>query len=460
MSARRGPRILVLSKNHTGRQMASPGIRAFHTARVLAEHVVGAAVTLATPSAGEVAGEDLPFRCVPYTKKAITVAAHQSDIIIGARFPFYLLPLLYTRRAVMDMFTPFVTEWIELAHWFAFDQRQDMFLDNLSRDLMVQLTLSDFILCANTRQRDLYFGMLSSLGRVTPDTYDGDRWLSKLFTLAPFGVRPDEPKPTRRVLKGVWQGINDNDTVLLWNGGIIEWYDIETLIRAMHRISRQRSDIKLFFLGTEHPDNPNPDAPKMRGLGGGTQRTAHELSRELGLLDTFVFFNYGWVDYEETVNYLCESDIGVCTYFDNLETHFSFRSRILDMLWAELPILCTQGDVWSELVTGRPLGIAVPERNEDAMVDAILRLADDRALREQCKVNLSHEKEAYRWERSLEGLIEYCSRPAGPLNKKSRLLPLATTMASSLQSKLRMSFYRRWDGIRGARPHGVSRSEQ
>ena len=437
-----GPGILVLTKTRTGRRMASPGIRAYHIARVLAESVPGARVTLATPSAAELAGASLPFRAVPHSRAAITPVARRSDIIIGSRFPLYLLPLLASKRAVLDMFTPFVTEWMELARWL--DSRRDAFLNSLTSDLMVQLILADLVLCATARQRDLCFGMLSSLGRVTPESYDDDHWLANMLLLAPFGVRPSEPKQTRRVLKGVWPGINEDDTVLLWNGTIIEWYDVETLIRAVHRISQQRSDIKLFFLGTEHPDNPG-QTPKLHGLGGGTQRSAYRLSSDLGLLDKFVFFNFDWVDYDDNANFLLEADIGVCTYFDNLETHFSFRSRLLDLLWAELPMLCTKGDVWAELVADRQLGIAVPERSQDALVDAILRLADDRAFVAQCKANLSREKENFRWENSLRGLIDYCSQPAGALHKASRLLPLATTLASSLESKLLLAVYRRWD---------------
>ena len=439
-----GPGILVLTKNHTGRRMASPGIRAYHTARVLAENVPGARVTLATPSAAELSEGSLPFRAVPHAPAAIISAARQSDIIIGSRFPLYLLPLLANKRTVLDMFTPFVTEWIQLARWWI-DFRRDTFFNSLARDLMVQMILADLVLCATTRQRDLCFGMLGSLGRVTPESYDNDHWLANMLLLAPFGVRPNEPEHTRRVLKGVWPGISETDTVLIWNGAIIEWYDVETLIRAVHRISQQRSDIKLFFLGTEHPDNPDQAAPKMHGLGGGTQRTAYQLSSDLGLLDKFVFFNFDWVDYDDTANYLLEADIGVCTYFDNLETHFSFRSRLLDLLWAEVPMLCTRGDVWADLVAGQTLGIAVPERNEDAIVDAILRLADDRGFAAQCKTNLSRAKESYRWENSLQGLIDYCSRPAAALNKASRILPLATTLASSLESKLLLAVYSRWD---------------
>ena len=421
--------------------MASPGIRAFHIARVLAENVPGARVTLATASADEIAPASFPFDVIPYAASALVKAVRESDIVIGSRYPLYLFPALYTKRVVLDLFTPYVTERMQLVKWWL---RQDVMFDPQARDLTVQLMLADFILCANLRQRDLYFGMLSSMGRVTPDVYDDDHWLAQLFALAPYGVRPGEPQHTRRVLKGVWPGIGETDTVLIWNGAIIEWYDVETLLRAIHTISQKRSDIKLFFLGTEHPDNPS-STEKMQGLGSGAQRGAYQLSKELGLLDKFVFFNFDWVDYDDTANYLCEADIGVCTYFENLETRFSFRSRFPDLLWAELPMLCTRGDTWADLVTRRPLGVAVPERNEDAIVEAILRLADDSAFREQCRANLREEKEAYRWERVLEGLVGYCSRPAERASKHGRVPLMASALGASLAANARRAWYTKRD---------------
>jgi glycosyltransferase involved in cell wall biosynthesis len=447
-----GPRILVATQHHTGRQMASPGIRAYHIARVLAENVPGAHVTLATPSAEELAEAARAFRTITYTPAALAGAVRESDIVVASRFPLSLLPLLYRRRVVLDLFSPVITESIE--HIAETAPLQDALLDSHARDLMVQMLMADLILCATPRQRNLYFGMLCAIGRVTPDVYDDDHWLTKLLALAPYGVRPGAPRQTRQVLKGVWPGISPGDTVLIWNGTIADCYDTTTLIRAMHRVSQQRSDVKLFFLGMEHPDN-QPASGRLQVLGGSSVRAAVQLCRELDVLDKSVFFNLEWVDDEDTANYLCEADVGVCTYFDNLETHFAVRSRVADLLWAELPILCTQGDAWAELVAERPLGIAVPERNESALANAILRLADDRAFTAQCKANLHREKEAYRWERTLERLVEYCGKPAEPLRKLDRAFPLATTIASSFESKLRLALYRRLDRMHypWSRPH-------
>jgi len=441
-----GVQILVLSRATVGKRMASPGIRSYQMARVLAEQVPGAAVTLAVPSSTDLASEELPFRLVAYNRRSLPGLVREQDVIIANRFPFYIIPSLYDKRLVLDLFTPLFTEWMEIATGFYHGRRLTNFVALNRRNLNVQLTLADFVLFATSRQRDLYFGMLSGMGRVTPELYDHDGSLSNLFGLAPFGVRPGQPEATRRVMRGVWPGIREEDTILLWNGTIIEWYDLSSLLQAVYRLSRERDDIKLFFLGTEHPDSG--DAPALRGLGAGMTLRAIAMCEEFGILDKFVFFNFDWVDYDDTANYLLEADIGVCTYFNNLETRYAFRSRVLDLLWAELPIICTRGDVLAEVVESRPLGIAVAERDEDAIVGAIRRLADDKAFVEECKGNLKQAKEEYRWERTLEPLVDYCSRSSDvPRGRAERALPLALRLATLGEAMFLRALYMRLERL-------------
>lgn len=424
-------RILVLTRDHIGARMASPGIRMYNVARVLAEGVPNSEVTLAVPADSELPSGPLPFRVVPYERAAVSSAARSSATLISNYFPPYLYPVMLRKRVILDLFSPF-TERLEVAHSRGNDA--EAYFSAFGRELVSQLLLTDLVLCASHRQRDLYFGMLNAIGKVKPEVYDNDRWVSDLIVQAPFGVRDGEPTPTRSVLRGVWPGIERNDTIFIWNGVIIEWYDVDTLVRAFARVSQQRSDVKLFFLGTEHPDNPG--VPKLQGLGGGTVRAALQLCEELGVLNRSVFFNFDWVDYDDTVNYLSEADVGVCTYFNNVETRFAFRSRYADLLWAQLPIICTEGDVWAEEVTSRPLGIAVPERNEDALMKAILRLATDQPFVRQCKESLREDRERYRWDRVLSQLTRYCAEAPAVPTKWQQLPALASLALSNQAAKL------------------------
>ena len=151
-------------------------------------------------------------------------------------------------------------------------------------------------------------------------------------------------------------------------------------IRAVDRLRHRRPDVRLFFLGLRHP---NPDVPEMR-----MAVTMRELSEELGLTGRFVFFNEDWVAYEDRQNYLLESDLGVSTHLDHVETAFSFRTRILDYLWARLPVVATGGDALAELIDTRILGITVPPGDVEALEEALFRVLDDDEFAVLCRKNI------------------------------------------------------------------------
>ena len=89
-----------------------------------------------------------------------------------------------------------------------------------------------------------------------------------------------------------------------------------------------------------------------------------------------MFFNEGWVEYEDRQNYLLEADVGVSTHFDHVETEFSFRTRILDYLWAGLPVVATGGDSFADLIEDRGLGVTVPPEDVDALEAALYQCSE------------------------------------------------------------------------------------
>jgi glycosyltransferase involved in cell wall biosynthesis len=235
----------------------------------------------------------------------------------------------------------------------------------------------------------------------------------------PYGVQPGEPTSKRGALKGVVSGIGVDDTVLIWNGSIMEWLDADTVIRAMALVRERRPDVKVFFLGVEHPDY-------VTGLLFDPPKRAVQLARDLGLFGENVIFNFEWVPYSDIGPYLAEADIGVCAALDSMEQRLSSRTRIVDLFWAGLPIVCTRGDLFAERIERAPLGIAVDSGDVDAYAAAILRLVEDRAFAERCRANMPAINEELSWERALAPLVEFCRRGESiAASKRARLAPIA-----------------------------------
>src|SRR5262249_32184893 len=118
----------------------------------------------------------------------------------------------------------------------------------------------DAFVCASEAQRDLWLGALLQLGRVNHERFAADPALRDLIDVVPFGIDHVPPQHDEPVLKGVLPGIGRSDRVPLWPAGIWTWFDPLTVIDAVAQVARTRDDVRLVFLGMQHP---NPHVPAM-----------------------------------------------------------------------------------------------------------------------------------------------------------------------------------------------------
>jgi glycosyltransferase involved in cell wall biosynthesis len=132
---------------------------------------------------------------------------------------------------------------------------------------------------------------------------------------------------------------------------------------------------------------------------------AEKLASRKKLLNQSIFFNKNWIPYEERHNYFLESDVGISTHLEHFETRFSFRTRILDYIYFNLPILCSTGDFFESYIEKNSIGITVTPSDREELKNAILSVGDKK-LRENFKKNIvSVEKEFY-WDSLLLPLKE------------------------------------------------------
>jgi GT2 family glycosyltransferase len=393
-------RIVVLTGDVLEPKMAGPAIRAWHMASTLArEHEV----QLASTQESSLSHPDFPVRVVD-ERELEDLEAWCDVLIFQGNLMRQHAVLRDTKKIVVtDIYDPFHLEVLEQAR--NLDPPRRLLAVQSSTDVLnEQLRRGDFFLCASEKQRDFWLGQLAAVGRINPATYDRGENLEGLLAVAPFGVTDEPPRHTRPVLRGVLPGIGENDKVVLWGGGIYNWFDPLTLLRAVDKLRRRLPEVRLYFLGLKHP---NPQVGEMKMADD-----AVALAEELGLVGTNVFFNEDWVEYGDRQNYLLEADIGVSTHLDHVETEFSFRTRLLDYLWASLPIVATSGDSLAALIETSGIGLTVPPGDVDALEDALFRLLDDDALNTSCRTAIERVVPRYRWSTVLEPLLEFCRTPS------------------------------------------------
>jgi GT2 family glycosyltransferase/glycosyltransferase involved in cell wall biosynthesis len=408
-------RVLIVSHEAIAANMSGPAVRFLELGRALAEV---ARVTIAMP--GQPAFRD--DRCTiagfdPAAPAALRRLAEDADVLFVQGFALVQYPFLTAMALpiVVDLYCPFTIEHLEQT---CGDPARSANAADILAVQNAQLDAGDFFICASEAQRDFWIGNLHSRGRINPLTYAADPTLRGLIDVVPFGTQ-DEPfsealerarasgaEPGSAapppVMKGVRPGIGANDKVLLWAGSLLDWQDPLTLIRAVADIARRRNDVRLFFMGTKHP---NPLVSPMRIV-----EESRALARDLGVLDTHVIFN-DWVPYHQRARYLAEADLGVSTHREHLETHFAFRTRMLDYVWAGLPIVCTRGDVFADLVAARRLGAVVPPGDVDALAAAIETMLTDRSRQTEAVGGLQRLSEDLRWSRVAAPLQRFCRQP-------------------------------------------------
>jgi glycosyltransferase involved in cell wall biosynthesis len=424
-------RVLVITADALSDRMAGPAIRAWNIARVLAgEHHVRLVTTNA--HADPVGA---PFPVLAARPRDLGEHVEWAEIVVLQGWVLEQLPSLKTDRqtiVVCDLYDPMHFEVLAQERDLDPVHRHDMAQATV-RALSAQLARGDFVLCASERQRHLWLGHLSGIGRFTPALYDADPSLRSLLSVVPFGL-PDRqaartgPGPRGRLpgpptgggipgppAGGGIPGIHHGDKLVLWAGGVYSWFDPLTLVLAVDRLRERHEDVRLLFLGMRHP---NPEQPEM-----GIARDLRALSGRLGLTDKHVFFNETWVPYEERQNWLLDADCGVTTHFDHVETTFAFRTRVLDYLWAGLPIVTTDGDAFAELVRAEGLGVVVPASDEGALADALERVLYDDAFAERCRQRIGAVRDRFTWSQVLAPLVGFCRDPRPATDRLPSALP-------------------------------------
>jgi len=380
--------------------MAGPAIRAWHLADCLAaDHDV----ELVTTGLCEL--ESVRFNVCAVDEAALRGAVRRCEVLICQGWLLAGRPWIVLSDVIIvcDIYDPLHLEQLEHSR----DHGGEKWRREVHGAVAVlneQLRRGDFFTCASEKQRAFWLGQLAGMGRVNPANYGADPTLRRLIDVVPFGCSDAAPVAERSAIRGVLPGVDDTSKVVLWGGGIYNWFDPITLIKAVDRLRHRHPELRLVFMGVQHP---NPEVPTMR-----VAVEAQQLAHQLGLAGSVIHFNEGWVPFAERQELLLDADIGVSSHFDHLETEFSFRTRILDYLWAGLPMVLTAGDFFAELIDQRAAGLVVPAQDVAALEAALDELLSDPKLFQRCAEQSRNLGLELRWSEVTEPLQRFCQRPA------------------------------------------------
>lgn len=264
---------------------------------------------------------------------------------------------------------------------------------NTVLEFMRSLEHADLILCATGNQRICYLSLLCLLGRINPKYPAQD-----MVAIVQSGAPPELPKYDA--------GIGKAGPVVLWAGGAYSWFDPGAFVSAMPRIIAAVPEVRFVFAGLGGRDQIQDDP-----LEYPSARRILEIirdSKELSARSRFV----AWQPYADRGVLYSGADVGVCTYRAQIETVFSMRTRVIDMVWGGLPVILTEGDPLGASLEAHGAGATVAAESPDALAETVAALLKDpeRCARMADAARKLASSE-WSWDAQINPLHHFCLAP-------------------------------------------------
>ncbi len=386
-------RIVWHCEDRVGIEMAGPGIRVLELCRRLA---ATHQITIVAPGASTLSGE--PFSTEE--PDGLAAALREADAFVAQGFKFPLRAAMGFRgRFVLDLYDPVLLEQLmQFGPQPSADQR--LSLGHVRARLLALLRRADHVLCASARQRAFWLGWLGAAGRLGPGALSDDPAGRRLVVVVPFGIPEQPPRPAadsvRREL-----GVPEGSALALFWGGLWDWMDPALAVKAVAALRDRGRCVDLVFIAGSRPGGVTMT------LGAASARTA---AAALSVEDRVHFLDR-WIPYADRGGILLEADVAVTAHHASLEAELAFRTRVLDCLWAGLPIAATRGDALGEDAEREGWGRCADVGDAAGLASAIAALVEPGA-REAARAAMGPALERFRWARSAEAIDAVLAQPA------------------------------------------------
>jgi glycosyltransferase involved in cell wall biosynthesis len=415
--------LLIISQDVINDHLAGPGLRYINIAKYL-QPVMN--ITLAVPQGNDPQIPDVGFFTYNHSTTNLKQAAKMADVVLVSGGILQQFPFLLRCKAklVVDLYDPML---LENLYYFK-DESPSQRAERNEREVDTQNLLAqvgDFFICGSERQRDYWMGVLAANGRINPHSILKEPELRDLIDVVGMGIPSRKPN-AHPILKGIHPQVPIDARIVLWGGGIWNWLDPLTLIKAWPTVIASIPNARLVFLGTKHP---NPAVPRHEMA----QKAIH-LAGEMGELDKSILF-FEWLSTHEREALLSEADVGIICQPRSIESRYALRTRVLDYFWVKLPVVTSEGDVLSEVIKEHAVGWVVPAGDVHALAEALTQALN--YPRSAIVQRYQELIESYRWTNQVKPLSAYCLSQVGIGEGEKRRKPDQMRFGFRLKRKIR-----------------------
>lgn len=260
------------------------------------------------------------------------------------------------------------------------------------------LRRGDILLCANEAQKKFYTGVMAQVGRINPITY-GDE---DLIQIVPYGIYQEKAvaknDPVSKLVK------NKKAFKLLWFGGIYPWFDLTNLLEAVKNANKT-TPIELIMVGVKNPFNQHPDFIKRY------EEVMDYIKNNN--MDEIVHVT-DWVKFEDRAEWYLGSDAVVLINNIGMENTLAWRTRLVDYVWADLPIVTNGGDPMSDILEANKAVYILPDLDAKTIEKEIIKISKDKETLKQVSTNLSKVRRLFYWDKVTENLSKLISKGYKP----------------------------------------------
>lgn len=293
------------------------------------------------------------------------------------------------QQLILDCYVPIYVE-VSARESENIREEYDAFVSDVSKWSTV-LQRGDIYLCASEEQKKFYKGVLAAVGRVNPVTYGDDTIL-----IVPYGVYRENPTQRNHPIQKMLGEKKDTVFKILWFGGIYPWFDIRALADAVKDLNAY-TQAKLIVVGAKNPFNKHPDF-----IARYDQFVNHVKNSKL---EDYVFIQE-WVDFNDRADWYMDADIVVVFNKIGEENKLAWRTRLVDFMWADLPVLTNGGDPLGEQMIEGGAAIRVANTSKTELVKTMRFVSENQDTLSGIKNNMHKLKSKYYWDIVTSGLAE------------------------------------------------------
>jgi len=303
------------------------------------------------------------FRHLAYARRIFS-AALNSEIIfaqdpVSAGLPAAIVSLVLRRKLFLKIVGDYA--WEQGVQRFGVKESLD---DFYKRDYGWQVELL-------RKMEKWVAGRVAKV--ITPSKY-----LKKI--VAQWGINPDkifvvhnsfENKRTKISGEEARNKLGVNGKIIVSVGRLVPWKGFADLIEIMSDLEKEKADLKLVIIG---------DGPEGKNLRSEAKR--------LNLKDKVLFM--GVVPQEKVYDFLLAGDVFVLN-----SSYEGLSHTLLEALSAGIPVIATDVGGNPEVIDDGKDGILVPYGRKDVLKESILRVLNDKELKQKFARNASSKLEKF-----------------------------------------------------------------